>query len=191
MSFKRLIFCTAAVALFACGRVARAAEFHFTVTADPRGQHAAFGSTLQAINDLVGGPGAFHVSPGDIDGTIPENRAVIDAYFGPGALWYPGAGNHETETPADMAWLRNEYHNGNGLRTPLKEFTNQDGPSSSRETTYTWDYGNAHFIVLDNQSFLLDLIIIAPHRRHFSCKIGMNFNICQHQLVLAKHDASF
>ncbi|GAG29503.1 unnamed protein product, partial [marine sediment metagenome] len=82
---------------------------HFTATADPRSNHAGFGSTLQAINDLVGGPGAFHVSAGDIDETIPENRAVIDAKFGAAAAWYPGIGNHEEETGADMEWLRAEY----------------------------------------------------------------------------------
>ena len=123
--------------------------FRFTVTADPRAQHAKFADTLAAINTLVGGPGAFHVSPGDIDGTVPENRAVIDTHFGADALWYPGVGNHEAETAADMTWIRDEYNNGNGVRTPLKNFTNQDGPLTSKETTYSWDYGNAHFVQLN------------------------------------------
>ena len=124
-------------------------SFHFTVTVDPRDYHEAFGDTLNAINTLVGGPGAFHVSPGDIDHEVWENRAQIDTHFGASALWYPGVGNHEAESPRDMEWMRDEYNNGNGIRTPLKNFTNQDGPASSKETTYSWDYGNAHFIQLN------------------------------------------
>ncbi len=123
--------------------------FHFTVTADPRSQHAKFGNTLAAINSLVGGPGAFHVSPGDVDQTIPDNRAQIDTYFGAAALWYPGVGNHEAETALDMTWLRTEYNTGNAGRAALKLSTNQDGPATSLETTYSWDFGNAHFIQLN------------------------------------------
>ncbi len=126
-----------------------AGSWHFTVTADPRGHHDLFGDTLDAINTLAGGPGPFHVTAGDIDNTIPENRAVIDTKFGASAVWYPVIGNHEEETPADMTWLRDEYDNGNGLRTPLKDFTNQNGPIGTVETTYSWDYLNAHFVVLN------------------------------------------
>jgi unsaturated rhamnogalacturonyl hydrolase len=123
-------------------------SFHFTVTADMRGSHTAFGNLLQAINNGPGA-GAFHISVGDIDQTIPENRAVIDTRFGDDFLWYPIIGNHEEETIADMDWLRAEYDTGNSLRTPLKYFTNQDGPTGSVETTYSWDYGRAHFVVLN------------------------------------------
>ena len=123
--------------------------WHFTVTADPRGHHDLFGETLDAINTLVGGPGAFHLTAGDIDETIPENRAVIDEKFGASALWYPVIGNHEEETADDMTWLRGEYTDGNGVRTPLKDFTHQNGPPGTIETTYSWDYGNAHFVVLN------------------------------------------
>ena len=137
------------VVLGSVGGLARAGDFRFTVTADPRGLHAAFADTLQAINTQVGGPGAFHVTVGDLDDTIPENRAQVDAKFGAGALWYPVVGNHETETAADMTWLRSEYANGNGVRTPLKNFTNQNGPAGTVETTYSWDYGGAHFVVLN------------------------------------------
>ena len=124
-------------------------SFHFTVTADPRSNHSGFGNTLNAINNLVGGPGAFHVSPGDIDGRVWENRAQIDTYFGTSALWYPGIGNHESEDAVEMAWIRDEYNIGNGGRAALKLSTNQDGPLSSKETTYSWDHGNAHFIQLN------------------------------------------
>ena len=48
-----------------------------------------------------------------------------------------------------MNWLRNEYNNGNAVRTPLKNYTNQDRPTGSVETTYSWDHGNAYFIALN------------------------------------------
>ena len=127
----------------------RASSFHFTVTSDMRGIHTAFGNLCDSINSEVGGPGAFHVSVGDIDSTIPENRAVIDTKFGSSAIWYPIIGNHEAETGADMQWLREEYDNGNSLRTPLKNYTNQDGPTGTVRVNYSWDYENAHFIALN------------------------------------------
>lgn len=122
--------------------------FHFTVTADMRGYHIEFGDLLQAINDGPG-PGIFHISIGDTDNTIPENRAQIDDKFGATAIWYPIIGNHEAETPSDIEWLRTEYNTGNSGRTALKFSTNQDGPTGSVETTYSWDYSNAHFIALN------------------------------------------
>ncbi len=131
------------------GEALGADPWHFTVTADPRGQHDLFGNTLEAINTLAGGPGPFHITAGDIDETIPENRAAIDAKFGASAVWYPVIGNHEEETTADMTWLRSEYDNGNGVRTALKTYTHQNGPTGCVETTYSWDYGNAHFVVLN------------------------------------------
>jgi len=137
--------------LFAVGRVAAADSFHFTVTADPREHHTKFGDTLNAINTLVGGPGQFHVSVGDIDHTIPENRAEIDTAFDPSLVWYPIIGNHElpSTTDDDIVWLRTEYNSGQDGRTALKFETNQDGPPGSVETTYSWDCGNAHFVALN------------------------------------------
>ena len=124
------------------------AQFNFTVTADPRSSDAAYDQVCAAMNANVGGQGVFQVSPGDIDPLQPL-RDKIDSRFGASALWYPGVGNHEAETSADMDWIRAEYDSGNGVRTPLKNFTNQDGPAGCVETTYTWDYANAHFIMLN------------------------------------------
>jgi len=136
--------------LLGLAQQALAVDFHFTVTADPRGNHTAFADTLGAINTKVAGPGGFHVTVGDIDETIPENRAQIDAKFGTSSVWYPGIGNHEAETPDDMTWMRAEYNTGNGgARTPLKNSTNQNGPAGSVETTYSWNYGGAHFVMLN------------------------------------------
>jgi hypothetical protein len=91
--------------------------------------------------------GVFHISPGDIDPPQPLLDAML-ARFG-SLIWYPIVGNHEEETASDMTWIRDEYNIGHSGRTPLKTFTNQDGPAGSIETTFTWDYGNAHFIALN------------------------------------------
>lgn len=126
-------------------------DFHFTVTADMRSSHTAFSNLCQAINDLVGGPGEFHVSIGDVDGTVQQNRDVIDNKFGSSALWYPIIGNHEMDggSGPDIEWLRNEYDNGNGVRIALKNYTNQDGPTGTVRLNYSWDYGNVHFVALN------------------------------------------
>jgi len=133
------------------GEARVASEFHFTVTADPRSQLTRWDYLLVAMNDNVGGPGAFHVSPGDID---PKDnpqllRDKINLRHGTDAIWYPGIGNHEAETPADMTWLRDEYNVGHGDRSALKTFTHKDGPVTCKETTYSWDFGNAHFVMLN------------------------------------------
>ena len=132
--------------------VARAVDpWHFTVTADPRGQHAKFELTLEDIVSRLGDPGAFHVSVGDVDETIPANRAKIDGEFGSNFPWYPIIGNHEQETGSDMQWLRAEYDTGNGVRTALSHpsRTNADGPVGTQRVMYTWDYQNAHCIALN------------------------------------------
>lgn len=125
--------------------------FHFTVTADPRSEVTRWDHVLVAMNDNVGGPGAFHVSPGDIDPSDNPQllRDKINLRHGTNAIWYPGVGNHERESPSDMTWIRDEYNIGHGGRPELKYSTNQDGPATSAETTYTWDYGDAHFIMLN------------------------------------------
>jgi hypothetical protein len=48
-----------------------------------------------------------------------------------------------------MQWLRAEYDTGNSVRTPLKNYTNQDGPVGTQRVCYTWDYGGAHFVALN------------------------------------------
>ncbi len=122
--------------------------FNFTSTADQRSYSATYRVVATAMNTWIGGQGVFQVSPGDIDPPAPL-RTVIDDLFGTSAIWYPGIGNHEEETASDMDWLRAEYNTGNGLRTPLKEFTNHDGPAGTVETTYSWSHGNAYFIMLN------------------------------------------
>ncbi len=130
-------------------REAMTGPFSFAVTADMR-EYAGpglydtssyFRGTCEAIAALGGG--AFMVSPGDID-PPGDVSWTIEQYIGPGAVWYPVVGNHEKETPSDMDWLRayNEYGD------TLPNIVNV-GPPGCEETTYSFNYENAHFVVLN------------------------------------------
>jgi hypothetical protein len=56
--------------------------------------------------------------------------------------WYPVLGNHEMETPEDMEWL---------IAWGKKDIPNlvRRGPEGGEETTYSFDYMNAHFVVIN------------------------------------------
>jgi hypothetical protein len=126
-------------------------QFSFAVTADMReysgpGQYDTskyFRGACEGINTL--GAGAFMVSPGDIDPPA-DVEWTIRQYIGQGYLWYPVVGNHEEETLADMQFLRDHDYDPNGDTAP--NIVNS-GPLGCEETTYSFDYGNSHFVVLN------------------------------------------
>ena len=131
-------------------------SFHFTVTSDLHLRVANYGRVLDAIQTNSGGQGAFQVSIGDIcdrAGQTPATmRELIDAHFGAAAVWYPGVGNHDASvaaTSASMTWRRAEFSTGNGVRRPLRATVLHPGPAGTAETTYSWDYANAHFVMLN------------------------------------------
>lgn len=126
-------------------------SFRFSVTADTRdnagesndsGQY--FRGVLEALKTV--GAGEFMLSPGDID-PPSDIRWSIDKYLGNDYIWYPVLGNHEVETESDMEYLR-EYNIG-GNKLP---YIVNMGPEGTEETMYSFDYGNSHFVVL-NQYF--------------------------------------
>jgi hypothetical protein len=83
------------------------------------------------------------ISPGDVD--PPSGvRWTLDTVLGGSFPWYPAAGNHDAETPADMAWLRALNPEGTALPGVVNA-----GPAPCRETTYSFDLGPAHVAVLD------------------------------------------
>jgi len=89
------------------------------------------------------GAGAFMISPGDID--PPSGVAwTIGQYVGSDYVWYPGVGNHEAETQEDMDWLRAYNAGGNSLPHIVNI-----GPEGTEETTYSFDYGDAHFVQIN------------------------------------------
>jgi hypothetical protein len=126
-------------------------QFTFAVTADMREYSGPgtydtpqfFRGAGEAITSVGGG--AFMISPGDID-PPSDVRWTINQYLGEDYLWYPVVGNHETETPEDMEWLRAYDCDPNGDDPP--HIVNL-GPAACEETTYSFDYGNSHFVVLN------------------------------------------
>ncbi|MCD6122673.1 MAG: metallophosphoesterase [Spirochaetales bacterium] len=120
-------------------------SFAFTVTADMRNYTGDNKDYFRGACETIAlkEPGAFMISPGDID---PPSYAynTIQKYIGADYPWYPVVGNHEAETAEYMAWLRTFNKGGN----TLPHITNT-GPPASIETTYSFDYKNAHFIILN------------------------------------------
>jgi hypothetical protein len=87
------------------------------------------------------GAGAFMISPGDCDPPAPI-RAAIDEYLGTNYLWYPVIGNHDTGMPSDMDWMRHWAEAG--IAHLIRR-----GPPGAELTTYSFDFGNSHFVVLN------------------------------------------
>jgi hypothetical protein len=130
--------------------------FRFAVTCDQRYYSGPGGydtsnyyrGVCQAIDTL--GPGAFMVSPGDID-PVEDVQWTNEEYIDSAYLWYPVAGNHELPGSghepyygANMDTLRNMNAGGNSLPNVVNI-----GPTNCEETTYSFDYQNCHFIALN------------------------------------------
>ncbi|MEW6745709.1 MAG: metallophosphoesterase [Planctomycetota bacterium] len=118
----------------------------FIVTADMRNfaggdYHSPqyFLGACRAIRKV--GAGAFMISPGDLDPPEPI-RGTIDKALGEDYLWYPVVGNHDTESDANMEWLRDWARQG------IPHLVRQ-GPPNGEETIYSFDFGEAHCIVLN------------------------------------------
>lgn len=123
---------------------AGAETFRFTASADNRPGESESGDNFDRWVYMLGqmaarvvDEGVFHIMPGDFDSPWITDTS-LKYQFGSDVVWYPVVGNHETETPADMTWVRNN----------LPPFDNS-GPTGSETTTYSWDYGNAHFVAIN------------------------------------------
>lgn len=136
------------------------ARFTFAVTCDMRslsgpGDYDSsnyFRGAVEAVRDAPEAS-VFMVSPGDID-PVDGVLWTITSTLGIDALWYPVVGNHELPGDgneayqgANMDWLRSYDYDPNGGGTP-PDLVN-DGPLGCPETTYSFDYANAHFVVLN------------------------------------------
>ncbi len=99
-----------------------------------------FSGACEAVKEV--GAGSFMISPGDLDVRPPSAvRDMINQTIGKDYPWYPVLGNHDPESPSSMEYLR-EYS------TTLPNVVNR-GPKGCEETTFSFDYGNAHFVVLN------------------------------------------
>ncbi len=120
--------------------------FSFIATADTRN---FAGPDFQSSEYFLGGceaieavgKGAFMVSPGDID-PPQQIRDTIEKVLGKDYPWYPVVGNHEAKIPKEMEWLRKKGQEF------IPNFVRR-GPKNCRETTYSFDYKHAHFVVLN------------------------------------------
>ena len=102
-----------------------------------------FSGACEAVKEV--GAGSFMISPGDLDVRPPSAvRDMIDKTIGEGYPWYPVLGNHDPESPSSMEYLRN-------YSKTVPNVVNR-GPKGCEETTFSFDYGDAHFVVL-NQYF--------------------------------------
>jgi predicted phosphodiesterase len=127
-------------------------SFSFSVTSDVRQNSLDDPKQYRGVCEAIAalGPGAFMTSPGDFD---PAERILenIRKWIGPDYPWYPGIGNHElpgqgseSSYGANMNWLRH-YILEDAALTDIMNW----GPPGCIETTYSFDYQNAHFIMLN------------------------------------------
>ena len=146
---KIALYCfTVSCLLATFGWAKEPSSFRFTLTGDPRSGLSKWKHTLKQMKARTDGEFAFHITAGDYF-EDDHSTIAIDFYkelineFGKETVWYPGVGNHEVQRErCDLFWLRLFYHE------KLKGTVNP-GPKGCEETTYSWDYRNAHFVQLD------------------------------------------
>lgn len=146
---KRTVICSLTIlGIVLSGCVKNDTQFSFTVAADMRytakpeyRNSQYFQGACEAIEKF--GKGSFLIIPGDLD--PPEAVGeVINQVLGQDFPWYPVVGNHELEVPGDMDYLRAYNRNGNTLPKITRA-----GPTGCEETTYAFEWGDHHFIVLN------------------------------------------
>ncbi len=150
-------------------------KFHFTVTSDSHmgrsyADYAKF--VCPAILANPNGPGAFMVNTGDFDVFSRVNKTITEQLIEPlkaqgkSYYWYPIPGNHDIYNTSNDPAFRTEVAEDTQTRKlieynrkNLKHIVNW-GPkfdskligyenNGSQYTTYSFDYGNCHFIALD------------------------------------------
>ena len=117
----------------------------FSVASDMRDYTGCNPDHFRGVCETIreGGRSDFMVSAGDLD-PPQKTYSTIQEYIDLNYIWYPVVGNHELETSSFMEWLR--AFNQNGLKLPGIV---KSGPSGCKETTYSFDYESAHFIILN------------------------------------------
>jgi len=143
MKFPKIIAAFVLAALV--GNAVAQTNFSFVAAGDMRNYlHAKktderqFDGCCAAIK--AAGAGEFMLVPGDAD-PMASVRAVIDENLGTNYLWYPVIGNHEIESAGDVKWAQAWAAQIPGLV--------RRGPLGAERTTYSFDFGNSHFIALN------------------------------------------
>ncbi|MCJ7555103.1 MAG: metallophosphoesterase [Ignavibacteriaceae bacterium] len=123
-------------------------EFSFIVISDQRAhateEYHSKEYTLggfEAIKNV--GQGEFVIVNGDLD-PPQATRKLLDKVLGENYPWYTVIGNHDIENDENMEYMRNLNRNGNTFANIVKR-----GPKGCEETTYSFDYYNVHFVVIN------------------------------------------
>jgi len=90
------------------------------------------------------GSGEFMISTGDVL-PVADTRWTIDQVLGEDYLWFPLPGNHDFGAD-DFNVLQNYTYDPNGAAEP--NIVNW-GPEPCTRTTYSFDYQNAHFVMMN------------------------------------------
>ncbi|HPD28425.1 MAG TPA: metallophosphoesterase [Phycisphaerae bacterium] len=134
-------------AVSGCGtsQGASSSSFTFTVTADIEGAAFTAPDELRLLfRDIkdTGGPGAFMIHVGDHMPGIEAQDIELKKAFGADFPWYCVLGNNDQKEPEKSMRF---------IRSHLRElpYIVNVGPFNSETTTYSFDYGDAHFVVLN------------------------------------------
>jgi predicted phosphodiesterase len=120
------------------------ADFEFVVVSDIEAANAAqydsaayFPGVCEAIRKA--GKGAFLVAAGDI-----SPPAILDGMIrrvlGEDYPWHAVVGNHDVKDK-HMSWIRSHAQAAPGVV--------RRGPERCEQTTYSFDHGDAHFVILN------------------------------------------
>lgn len=126
----------------------------FVVTADVMSYAQGNGLFEDACRAIaVVGPGSFMISPGDI--TPPDDIAVqIHSMISPEYPWIPVVGNHEIDMPGGIEWIRPH----------ALPFAVNPGPPGAEQTCFSFDYGEAHFAVINEYyDGMSDAVLVNGH----------------------------
>jgi hypothetical protein len=127
-------------------------RFAFVVTTDWHTSDAQPNTTvednLQQIKYWLDSPTTgmpapkFMVITGDFP-NLSQTQASISTVLGSDFLWYPVIGNHEISDN-----INNFYSIRDSVVPSLPHIVDY-GPTGSENTSYSWDYGDAHFTVVN------------------------------------------
>jgi hypothetical protein len=135
-----------------CEIIYRAQAFAFVVVTDMHTSdswpNATVENNLQQIRDWVDNPTpdmpapAFMVISGDFP-HLWQTEEIIDNVIGSDFLWYPVIGNHEISDNI------NNFYEIRDTKVPSLPHIVNYGPTGSQNTSYSWNYENAHFVAIN------------------------------------------